>query len=377
MKNSKTKHNNETKTLQGGFFTMSRNLCILTILISLIVPISLSSCQQDVIFYDIAQEIEYEAPMVEGNVYSMVPCGGQLFVQNNLIYQKAWNAKKNSSGKWTIKSVPVPGKPVVRLASDENYLYALVYDTAESETGSVYAAQVSSGTLGAWSSSPVAENVITLFDNRVFVATGDSAGTTTGRNAYFTASDKSVKKLAGITGTPTAQTATDQIGSTSSSDYIKTAASDGTTDYFSSNPAFAVIKKGSTTYLYTSFDGDTASATPDKGIKYKTYGSPWQSGGSTQTIVTSLTANGTDELLIGTYAGYETSTINESGVPGNGATPSGANDNAESAFGTRYITGIWHYGAEGTLYAAVVGVEHSQYNKLWGYYKSRNKWNYE
>ena len=51
-------------------------------------------------------------------------------------------------------------------------------------------------------------------------------------------------------------------------------------------------------------------------------------------------------------------------------------DNAESAFGTRYVTGIWHYGDSGTLYAAVIGIEHSKYNKLWGRY-SGEKWNYE
>lgn len=332
-----------------------------------------TSCRQDVIFYDIAQEIEYEAPLVEGNITSMVPCGGQLFVQNNLIYQKAWDAKKTSSGKWTKKSVPVPGKPVVRLASDETYLYALVFDTASAETGSVYAASVSSGTLGTWSQTPVATNVKTLFDNRIF----DTYGITTGRNAYFTDSTNAVKKLDG-TGTPAAQTVTDQIGSTATTDYIKTAASDGTTDYFSSNPAFAVVRKSSYTYIYTSFDGNTASASPTKTFKYKKIDgtSAWSSGGTTNANITVLTANGEDQLLIGTYTGYETSVIGSDGKPANGVTPSGSNDNAESAFGTRYITGIWHYGKAETLYAAVVGVEHSNYNKLWGYY-SGGKWNYE
>ncbi len=361
-----------------SFMKNSRTTILCGLLIISAIFSFFTSCRQDVIFYDIAQEIEYEAPIVEGNIFSMVPCGGQLFVQDNLIYQKAWTAKKNSSGKWVRKSVPVSGKPVIRLASDEHYLYALVFNTPDAETGSVYAAEVSSGTLGAWSSTPVAENVIELFDNRVYVATGDSAGTTTGRNAYFTASDKSVKKLAGITGTPTAQTATDQIGSTSSSDYIKTAASDGTTDYFSCNPAFAVVQKSGETYIYTSFDGNTASSTATKTLKYKKIGGTgaWLTGGTTNSTITVLTANGNDELLIGTQAGYETSAIASDGKPANGVTPSGSNDNAESAFGTRFITGIWHYGDTGTLYAAVVGLEHSSYNKLWGYY-SGGKWNYE
>ncbi len=333
-----------------------------------------TSCRQDVIFYDIAQEIEYEAPIVEGNIFSMVPCGGQLFVQDNLIYQKAWTAKKNSSGKWVRKSVPVSGKPVIRLASDEHYLYALVFNTPDAETGSVYAAEVTSGTLGAWPSTPVAENVIELFDNRVY----DSNGFTAGRNAYFTDENKVVKKLAG-TGNPAAVSATDEIGDSSS--YIKTAGhgyKNGTgTDFFSSNAAFSVIvTSGTTTYLYT-FDRALSSSAGGKTLKYKaSEATSWLTGGTTNSTITVLTANGNDELLIGTQAGYETSAIASDGKPANGVTPSGSNDNAESAFGTRYITGIWHYGDTGTLYAAVVGLEHSSYNKLWGYY-SGGKWNYE
>ena len=334
-----------------------------------------ASCKQDVIFYDIAQEVEYEAPIVEGNIFSMVPCNGMLFVQNNNIYQKGWTAEKNAEGKWTqLSTAPASGKPVVRLASDAAYLYALVKDNALDTTGSVYVASVTASGVGSWTTEPVAENVKELYDNCVFAADG----TTTGRNAYITDSDNAVKKLDG-TGTPAAQTVTDQIGSTATTDFIKTAASDGTTDYFSSNPAFAVVRKSSDTYIYTSFDGNTASASPTKTLKYKKIGGTgaWSSGGTTNANITVLTANGEDQLLIGTYTGYETSAIGSDGKPANVVTPSGSNDNAESAFGTRYITGIWHYGAEGTLYAAVIGVEHSQYNKLWGYYTSRNKWNYE
>jgi hypothetical protein len=150
---------------------------------------------------------------------------------------------------------------------------------------------------------------------------------------------------------------------------IKAAGSDGTTDYFSSNAVFAVVNVGGTAYFYT-FDSKT--------LKYKTSTTSFQNGGSMQSNITTITADvladGSKRLLVGTMGGYEVSTIDSNGKPANGETPS---ENAESAFGTRYVSGIWHYGAEGTLYAAVVGVEHSQYNKLWGYYKSRNKWNYE
>lgn len=320
---------------------------------------SFASCSQDVIFYDISQEIQYEEPIVQGNILSMVPCNGLLFVQNNMIYTKAWAAKKDDSGRWTKMDSP-EGKNVIRLASDAGYLYALTKDNMTDTTGKVYAASVTSSGAGSW--QQVADNVKELYDNRVFAANG----TTTGRNAYFTDGNNGVKKLAGSS-TPTAQTATDVLNADSPS--IKAAASNGSTDYFCSNSVFAVAVAGGETYLYT-FD--------DKTLKYKAASASltaaWTDGGTTQSIITTLTTNGASELLVGTQAGYEVSTIDSTGKPGNGATPSG---NAESAFGTRYVTGIWHYGDTGTLYAAVVGVEHSQYNKLWGYYSSRDSWNYE
>ena len=334
-----------------------------------------ASCKQDVIFYDISQEVEYEAPIVEGNVFSMVPCNGMLFVQNNNIYQKSWTAEKNEKGRWTqLTTAPASGKPVVRLASDASYLYAFVMDSASDETGSVYAAPVIASGIGVWTTTPVAENVKELFDNRVFAADG----TTSGRNAYFTASDNKVYKLAG-SGSPAdvSADATDEIGDTSS--YIKTAdhgyKNGIEKDLFSSNSVFSVIvTSGTTTYLYT-FDKALDSSADGKTLKYKASGaSSWSDGGTTDAIITVLTSYGNDKLLVGTQGGFEVSTVGSDGKPANGESPS---DNAESAFGTRYVTGIWHYGAEGTLYAAVVEAAHSQYNKLWGFYASRNKWNYE
>ncbi len=329
-----------------------------------------ASCKQDVIFYDISQEVEYEAPIVEGNIFSMVPCSGMLFVQNNNIYQKGWTAEKNAEGRWTqLSTAPASGKPVVRLASDAAYLYALVKDNTSDETGSVFAAPVTASGAGDWSAVPGATNVKELFDNCIFAADG----TTTGRNAYFTDGDNAVKKLAG-TGTPVAQSVTDVMGATDEDAYIKAAGFDGTTDCFSSNAVFAVINVSGTAYLYT-FNRAFDSSAEGKTLKYKASGaSSWSDGGTTDSIITTLTAYGTDKLLVGTQGGYEVSAVGSDGKPANGENPS---DNAESAFGTRYVNGIWHYGAEGTLYAAVVGVEHSQYNKLWGYYTSRNKWNYE
>ena len=327
------------------------------------------SCKQDVIFYDIAQEIEYEAPIVEGNILSMVPCNGQLFVQNNNIYKKGWLDEKTSDARWRQLSVaPVSGKPVAMLASDENYLYALVKDNAAATKGDVYAAPVTSSGMGDW--SRVGQNVLALFDNRVF---NRSNGNTAGRNAYFTDENKAVKKLAG-TGTAVDQSVTDVLGDTSEDAYIRTAGSDGTNDYFCSNSIFAVLNVSGTAYLYT-FDKALSSSAGGKTMKYKVAtASSFSDGGTTESIITTLTADGSDKLLVGTQGGYEVSTVGSDGKPGNGASPS---NNAESAFGTRYVTGIWHYGADGTLYAAVVGVEHSTYNKLWGFYTLRNKWNYE
>lgn len=365
---------------------MKNNKTIYRFLIVAFALAILASCKQDVIFYDLAQEIQYEEPIVQGNISSMVPCNGELFVQNNLIYTKSWNAKKSQTERWSVLDCqPASGKYVIRLASDASYLYALIKENAAAATGTVWAVQVNSDSLGEW--TEVASNVKELYDNRIFAPDG----TTTGRNAYFTDSSNNVKKLAGKSA-PVTQIVTDVITlkttditpenpdvlETPDLPEIKTAASDGTTDYFSSNPVFAVIAKEGATYLYSSFDGTSEDKmTPTKEITYKQTGTDsWREGGTTQSIITVLTANDSTELLVGTQAGYETSVIGTDGMPANGVTPSGENDNAESAFGTRYVTGIWHYGDSGTLYAAVIGIEHSKYNKLWGRY-SGEKWNYE
>ena len=339
---------------------MKNNKIIRCLLLLTLSIIALASCKQDVIFYDIAQEIEYQEPIVEGNVFSMVPCNGSLFVQNNAIYTKAWADKKDANGRWKKVTFQNFNESVIKLASDSSHLYALAKANLTDSTGKVYVVSVSSD--GTGTMQEVAANVIELYDNRVF----GTNGSTTGRNAYFTDSNKAVKKLNG-TNTAVTQTVSDVMGSSSS--WIKTAASDGITDYFSSNDVFAVIRKNTTTYLYSNSNDDK------KTITYKaSTSSSWSSGGTTEANITVLTANGADQLLVGTYTGYETSAVGSDGKPATGVTPT---SNAESAFGTRYVTGIWHYGDEGTLYAAVVDEAHSQYNKLWGYYASRPSWNYE
>lgn len=333
---------------------------ILMVLLSALFMIFIS-CEQGVIFYDIEHEVEYTAPSVSGNVYSMVPCKGVIFTQNNQIYRKGW-----AEGGQTFKNVnkPVDGY-AVKVASDADYLYVLMKTAANDETGTVYTAAVDAdGTLGSW--NLVKNNVLKLFDNQVY----DIAdGTTTGRNAYFTTSE-GVCKLNGTAAPDAPQAVTDIITSESKTSEIQAAVSDGTTDSFSSLSLTVAMTSGATTYFYYA-NGSTVSFRTASATE-------WTVGTSLDSV--SIRALAPDKagsrLLVGTqYSGLKTSTVSTSdGKPGS---LEAAGANASTAFGTRCVIGTWAYGASGTCYAAIMDTEHSDYNKLYGYYSSRDNWNYE
>ena len=226
---------------------MKNNKTIYKFLIVAVIISLFASCKQDVIFYDISQEVEYETPIVEGNIFSMVPCKGILFVQNNMIYQKGWLEEKSEEQKWEKIESPVADKAVTRLASDENYLYALVKEST-SYIGDVYVTQVTSSGIGSW--SKVASNVRELYDNRIF---DKNNGTTVGRHAYFTDSINLVSRLDGTQG-PERVFVVDLFPPESLIPCIRAAGSDGTYDYFSSNSEFAVANVSGETYFYSSSD---------------------------------------------------------------------------------------------------------------------------
>ena len=315
---------------------------IISLFLLVLLSLTVISCSHDVIFHDIANEVKLVNPEINGNVYSIVPLNGKLYVENGSIYEKA---NPGSAHGWTNFSKPA-GSSIIRLASDADTLYAM--DT----NFDVYANQYSTSWSG-W--TKVASGVLALFDNQVM---DNTAFTTTGRAAYITAGDESVKKLNG-TGTPSAETATDTFAATN--DYIKAAAStdNGATTVFSSNSIFCA--QG--TNLYSIDYGNTT-------IRYSTNdGSTWTNGGSVDATAMSICPYGAN-LLIGTVDGYQISALS-SAIPSSGYNSS---TNAESLISNnRQIITIKAFGS--AVYAGVISETSTQYSKLWGYFGI--SWNYE
>lgn len=307
------------------------------------------SCSQEVIFYDIAREVKLVNPEINGNITSLVPLDGKLYVQNGDIWKKT---KYTAAHGWERIAKPEDSGNIVRIASDNAYLYAMdaVIGSEDKPVFSVWAKAASDT---AW--TKIADNVKTLFDNQVFA----NDLTTTGRTAYITDED-GVKQLSG-TAAPSLITASDTFARTGENDYIKAAVYDGTATVFSSNAT--ICASGST--LYSADDNETV-------IKYSTDGgATWKEGGKVDNAAKSICAYGSDKLLVGTVNGYQICTLDASGVPSDGKN---SGTNAESAFGNkRQVILIKAFGSG--VYAGVVSDSKSAYSKLWSWFG--DDWNYE
>lgn len=308
------------------------------------------SCSQEPIFATIAQEIPLSDPTVQGNVFSIVPLNGKLYVQNGAIYSQPFSANR----QWTEINLPSSSN-IIRLASDENYLYSM------DNNYKIFAKNITSTPEGNWeeiTTGATGTYTIALFDNGVY---DNKTGKTTGRNAYITISTTAdgttkyaVKKLSGTT-------VTNQGNTTA----ILSAAKGTSGDVFSTSSMLVSYFATGTRYFYT---------VNEKQISYSTDGSPWTNGGTVEAKALSLSISPNGKTLyIGTEEGYEISSIDDSGVPSSGTTPT---SNAESAFGTRQVCGIWSY--SNMLYASVISRTTSAYNQLWGCSTaSDSKWDYE
>lgn len=324
---------------------------IVALLLLVLLAFTAISCSQEVIFYDIAHEVKLVNPEINGNITSLVPLGGKLYVQNGDIYEKAVPSVAHG---WKRIAKPAGSGNIVRIASDDAYLYAMdvVIGSDDNPAFSVWA-RSSTGT--TW--TKIADNVKTLFDNQVSA----TDLTTAGRVAYITDGD-GVKQLSG-TAAPSLISAPDVFQRTGNNDYIKAAAYTGTATVFSSNAAICV--SGSNLY---SIDYDA------KTVKYSTDGgASWAEGGKVDDYAKCICAYGTDKLLVGTANGYQICTIDGSGVPSKGANAP-EETNAESLIGNkRQVIMIKSFG--NSIYAGIVSDTRSDYSKLWGWFGA--SWNYE
>lgn len=324
---------------------------ILTLSLLILLTLTAISCNQEVIFYDIAREVKLDNAEINGNVYSIVPLAGKLYVQNGDIYEKE---KPKDAHGWKRIEKPAEAGNIIRLASDGTYLYAL-------DNGKTVWAR--SAGVTAW--KKITDNVTSLFDNQVM---DDSNFTTAGRSAYITILSENQSDPAYVqqevkllNGEATPSTVTDPgINSVvEKKDYIKAAASDGTVTVFSSEAS--ICAQGTTLYR--------AAKNASK-VEYKTQGGEWTEGGTLKAGALSICPYGTDKILVGTAKGYEICSIDAAGVPGNGIE---SETNADSSFGTRAVITIKAFGT--SVYTGVVSENSSEYSKLWGYFG--NNWNYE
>ncbi|MBQ0165594.1 MAG: hypothetical protein KBT02_00620 [Treponema sp.] len=339
---------------------------IISLLLLILITLTAVSCRQEVIFADIAREVKLDDPAIVGNIYSLVPLGGKLYVQNGNIFKKE---NVNTAHGWVQIAVPENSGNIIRLASDDTYLYAM--DASLNEEGylvhAVWATNPAAD--GGW--TKIAEDVAELFDNQV----ADSSCNTTGRTAYITVTSEiqgdtenvsqQVKMLSG-SATPATVSVPEISATVPAGEYIKAAVYDGSTTVFSN--IAAICASGTTLYSVNSRDSDNA-----KVVKYKTSGGSWQNGGSVSDIPMCICAFGTDKLLVGTANGYEICTIDSSTKkPSDGAN---STTNAESLIGNkRRIITIKAVGSS-SVYAGVISDNSSEYSKLWGWFG--DSWNYE
>ena len=327
-----------------------------------------TACKQAPIFYDISQEIELNDPTIKGKVISMKRLGTD---ESFTIYaaNQELNVKAASEQRWE-KVSGVPGSKVVSLACDESYLYIGTNPTAN-ETITVYCHKVTtSGTLDAESSwEEVVSGVSRLFDNQAFgsnakayfvknVETGDGENKTTVPTVFALSGESE----------PTEQsTAKSVFGNP-----IITAVNLGGTDYFVGAPAVAMDN-----YIYVA-DGKTikyADETLLTSILADTQGAKFEETSKTKSTITSLSVNGLN-LYAGTTTGFEVASLDNTyagklksfGEPGN---------NAESAFGTREVLGIWNFDNKDNFFVSVTSSLSSSYDALWGFNTSNSKWNIE
>lgn len=130
---------------------------------------ALASCTNEPIFYNIAKEVPLLDSVVTGNVYSIVEQGGYLYAANGKIFRKGKTEEVTpQANPW--KVFDKPAGVIVKLASTENYLYALSVADSSSEnpTYTIYASPAVSGSKKPTWTKVEASGVKTIFDNEAY-----------------------------------------------------------------------------------------------------------------------------------------------------------------------------------------------------------------
>ncbi len=336
------------------------------VLLLSVLALIFTSCSQEPIFYNIAQEVVLSDGKISGNVISMVPLDGRIYTANGYL----WTKGLDDGASWKKLPAPAGASKIVRVVSDSSNLYVMndgiggkykVFATTALDLGKT------DFSASDWKS--VAEFDVSgnpgFFDNGVFEA---ADGTTVGRNAYISYADpddsaKGITFLLNGKSIPSPKTVTDFF-SGESSRILHSAASITGTDYFSVNDSS--VSYGGRFYS-AAYDGKSVDYAEPGNLAGKKSLSVGSNG------IKSLFLSGS-EIFTATGYGYKKISLS-------GSEPSvkdAAEGNASASFGSRLILGVWAYGKTESvnhLYVASVSPSNSTYSRLWGYYGS--DWHYE
>ena len=316
-----------------------------TFLLIFFVLFTLISCQQDVIFYDIAQEIELDDPTISGKVVSMDKANQVLYAANGQLNKKGFEGKRWSKVSGSPKSVEV-------VVYADSYLYVGSLVSSEEKTSlTIFAHELESdGSLKSSSDwKEIDTGVSYLFSNK----------STENPVVYYTKGTE-VFKLSG------AESSNLQTVNLLTGETAKACVRIGDKDIFLEN-ANCTAKNG---YIFVANGKNLKSATLPVSEETEI---TWKEGESANSEITSMFLDGSN-LYVGTKSGVQVTTLGEDGTY---TTFSNLQNNAETSFGDREILGLWKYDNADNFFVSVTAGQTSIYDALWGYNSSSQKWNLE
>ena len=349
----------------------------------LVLTIFSFSCTNEPIFYNIAKEVPLLDSVVTGNVYSMVEQGGYLFAANGKIFRKAkYDEVTPQSNPW--KLFDKPEGVIIKLASTDNYLYALSVSNTSTDnpTYTIYSSPAVSGdTKPTWTKIEVT-GVKTIFDNEVY-------DNTSKLRAFYSTKDGIFELKDGKADSTNLKTESNIISTKKDTD--------------NENPSFAVkaayVELNDTTLFSDdlSFCSDRKSTfykIDEKLVKYSVDGGEnWTS--VTPDISDSASAcyyehQGNAWIYVGTapYDGDGLQAVNLNNNIPTTTVSEPVGENIASCLDDTQVIGLYPFPYEsGNLYAASVVLlsttAFSNDNQLWGYYptgkdgRENNSWNRE
>lgn len=325
--------------------------CVLTIF---------CSCDQAPIFYDISQEIKLDDPTIKGKVYSIKMVDSVLYAANSNLYEKSVSEKR-----W--KKVSNTPSNIIDIAYAGEYLYVLAEPTSEG-TYTVYAHKLNDEhSLDKDSSWEKVETGISyLFDNQDFSEA----------KAYCSKKEDGNWKVFELIAN--SKNSNPKDAKSIYGEEIKAAVRLNGTDYFSSDISMVAVPVGNTGgYIYVR-DGKTVKCANDitevnQYISDSSQPSPFKATSSTKEIITSLSVFD-NKLYAGTESGFQIADLANNGVLSSFYDP---DSNAESAFGTREVLGIWNFDGKDNFFVSVTSTQSSNYDALWGFDSKTEKWNIE